>query len=730
MILRAHHCLLIALQMENEDQRKSKRDCSPSLENTSLENTKMEMLLTTRISVNSSARNFQEMHLQALRERLVQETKNFFDQVNKSDGDVCKDKYYSVEDEPVSPQLLVHDEKDYEEDYFEESPASPDTSRQFFRPSATKNNEGVEGNVTDEATDCTGIKPDVECQHQEVNTDDNCMSDAVSRSPTPLAMERARSAEEDSHFATVLRRREELLRQKRAAIPSNPPALLRTLPVSETILTTEAEPQTVMRNRDSEEEKPDKASGVPVVSDAVVESLREVASLKPELGDIDLLSLGMKANASRILAQYSIPLPLGGADSVRRKARRKLPPVPYAPPYVQPYNAPYPQRYPASAISTPYVPVGLPVVPSFRPAPRFLIRQGHDGMHCPPLWQPAHLVHSQRPVMPIASTIRGACPTHFRSSLINSLPFQEERNVLTPERYFQQIVAAVPPIGTNTVTSSSPVQFDAHSTQQISQLEPDEQENRRIDIDLVQAQIKGTKEDRNISSVSSQENSPTPSGTNEDSGLDSIGVRSLMATSERHQVNIRRFMSRLPDQYRRKPHRRSSVSDKTKCDICGKVMARKGLMVHRRIHVGDRRFKCDICGRSFTQACNMRTHLKVHFKVKEHKCSYCGKVFSRAQHLYEHERIHTGERPYVCRFCGCSFKAYSTLYSHIGTHTGHKYECQACHRTFAKACNLETHIRSKHAGDPGALAGLRRIGGSESSSRDSASPELTTQAQP
>lgn len=676
-------------------QAQAPRDASCSFQSSSLERTDMEMLLTTKISLSDSARDIQEEHLQALRERLMQETENFFDRVGRLDPTGC-------ENESVSRQL-ANDNEDYEEDCSEDPAASPDTSRHFLQPSRLTE---VEGYGSNEITDNSAIKLAIERQHQEVKADDNSTSRSSSRSPTS-AMERVRLTEEDNHFATVLRRREELLRQKRAAIPSNPPALRKTMPVSNT--TTGFKTQTVVTNGDGEKEMPNTANGV--TSDAVMESLREVASLKPELGDIDLLSLGMKANASRILAQYSIPLPLGDTDSTRRKTKKQAAPVTYALPYVHSY----PQRYPAWATSTRYFPVGLPV----RPAPLFLTRQTHDVMHCPNLWQPSRLVYNQRPATTISGTFRGTCSANPRSPSIDSLPRLEEHRVFVPEGYARQSMPAAFQVENTIVASDRPVEFDAKSTHT-----REEQKERHVD--PVDAQLTGATEDS--SSMKPQENPSTPCAIKKESDRDGIGVRSLMATSQQHQMNIRRFMSRLPDQYRRKPYQRSSVTDKTKCDICGKVMARKGLMVHRRIHIGDKRFKCEICSRTFTQACNMRTHLKVHFKVKEHKCSYCGKVFSRAQHLYEHERIHTGERPYVCRFCGCSFKAYSTLYSHIGTHTGHKYECQACHRTFAKACNLETHIRSKHTRDSVTPVNLRRIGGSESSSRDSASPESTTQA--
>ncbi|XP_062499928.1 uncharacterized protein LOC134177187 [Corticium candelabrum] len=703
----------------------------------------LEVLVTTRISLDPSTRNLNEMQLQALRDRLEMETKSFLNQVSTYDGvsrDAC-DGGASRKD--FTSQLLT-DGMDKQEVALKPDTVSSEEETQASQVYVRQEQEMELGQEDDRQQMVISM-----CESTTSFSGDEQESQCVC------------SEEENEHFVSVLRRREELLRLKRAAIKSLPPALWKS-PSCQGSRLSDMKPQGPDAERkelgqvitEGQTQTPYSTSA----ADVIVESLRQVALLKPELEDIDRLSLGMKASASRILAEFSVPLPLN-ETSVMKKERRIVSrkgksPVPSTQPF-QPCSPPpytlstmkqnsptylssYASFYsPNSVQYFPFrVPVRLPMVSQYcRPSELMMVQGGISMNYPPPLVMSS--LQSQQPISSVAVSNLGngtspACSSNSTSSLMSS--HSGSQLVSTPEHYFNQIAATVPPIG-----SKTPATYNYDSSQFIRQSFSESQEKDQLEMETemekrqkeqLRLLIQESQENNEFSTQSS--NSPgdnvpvTSSVTSAGKAItecNSVDVQSLMTTSEQHSINIRCFMSRLPAEYRRKPERVNDATDNTKCDICGKVMARKGLLVHRRIHFGDKRFKCDICGRSFTQACNMRTHLKVHFKVKEHKCSDCGKVFSRAQHLYEHKRIHTGERPYVCRFCGCSFKAYSTLYSHIGTHTGHKHECQVCRRTFAKACNLETHIRSKHANESQTLTVVAvPRGGSESSSRGSLSP--------
>ena len=72
---------------------------------------------------------------------------------------------------------------------------------------------------------------------------------------------------------------------------------------------------------------------------------------------------------------------------------------------------------------------------------------------------------------------------------------------------------------------------------------------------------------------------------------------------------------------------------------------------------------------------------KLKYYIKEHSCKTCGRSFPFKSRLVIHERIHTGEKAHECDICKKSSVQNSDLLKHKRKHTGEKpYECDILKR--------------------------------------------------
>uniref|UniRef100_A0A8C5V5S7 Zinc finger protein 396 n=1 Tax=Microcebus murinus TaxID=30608 RepID=A0A8C5V5S7_MICMU len=81
---------------------------------------------------------------------------------------------------------------------------------------------------------------------------------------------------------------------------------------------------------------------------------------------------------------------------------------------------------------------------------------------------------------------------------------------------------------------------------------------------------------------------------------------------------------------------------------------------------------CDECGRIFSQSSALILHWRIHSGERPYACDECAKAFSQSAILIQHRRIHTGEKPYKCHECGKAFSQSSNLFKHRKRHISEK----------------------------------------------------------
>jgi len=141
------------------------------------------------------------------------------------------------------------------------------------------------------------------------------------------------------------------------------------------------------------------------------------------------------------------------------------------------------------------------------------------------------------------------------------------------------------------------------------------------------------------------------------------------------------------------------------CEQCSKVFSEKTrLMIHMRIHSGEKPFVCESCGVSFSQRDNLRLHKEFKHpslgqQEKKFTCDICSASFLTKSNLSRHSMSHTDLKCYVCETCGKGFKDPGALKQHNFSHGAPDYPCDICGQRFTSPLYLNRHMGRLHPAD-------------------------------
>ena len=134
------------------------------------------------------------------------------------------------------------------------------------------------------------------------------------------------------------------------------------------------------------------------------------------------------------------------------------------------------------------------------------------------------------------------------------------------------------------------------------------------------------------------------------------------------------------------------------CQHCPRVLATKySLMIHTRIHTGEKPHHCTICPSKFIHPTDLRRHMLKHTGEKPFKCDVCGACFTQTTSLKGHSRQHPGPKPHKCEECCESFVAAVLLKTHERIHNQvQTFKCTHCDESFKSIEEVMDHCQNFH----------------------------------
>ncbi|GBG32546.1 Zinc finger protein [Hondaea fermentalgiana] len=114
----------------------------------------------------------------------------------------------------------------------------------------------------------------------------------------------------------------------------------------------------------------------------------------------------------------------------------------------------------------------------------------------------------------------------------------------------------------------------------------------------------------------------------------------------------------------------------------------------------DIRFMCDACGKGFRKRSEVVVHVRVHTGERPLKCSMCDRCFAHPSNLRAHERKHPEANKFSCTVAGCgeTFTDQARLKSHMMAHQKAVFACAHCGKHFRTQQRLQSHEAQYHMG--------------------------------